>query len=186
MYARVKSALSLPACGIQSGRETKIFGICFHTDSTFRLQRHPHHTIGQDFDIRTPHPLSLFVGRNRFKSFSLLVETESMIVIGQYPDIIIWVYLHDIHTIVGQSYFIALASLVDFKIITIKLIYTVPSREPQNAIIILNHAHNGILRQSILRRIMSKNTIGLGIRIQCQKGQCQNQEQVFFHVTDTQ
>ena len=157
---------------IPLARQTACRRICTYPDCSSLVGQQPYDSSLQQFD--GPH-ITVGTGfrccRNTFKDFCPRIETEHLIVVCQQPDKSVLVFVHVVHTVVGQCNAVVRTCLISLERISVELVDAVPRGKPHIPLLILQDRHDGILRKPILGRVMGEQTIGMPAYRQCPQTQ---------------
>ena len=89
------------------------------------------------------------VVRDSLEPFKPRIETIDLVIVALYPDISVSVFFNIVQTVIAQSDAVARMGFIVVKCISIKFVETVPGSEPHHSFVILQDAHDGILRESV-------------------------------------
>ena len=93
------------------------------------------------------------------ESFRFRIKAMNAVVIGQQPEKTVTVFIHTVRPIIGQTDVISLSCLVSFESVPIKTVNTIPGGKPKIVFMVLKNAHDCILRQSVLSRVMGEKAM---------------------------
>ena len=91
----------------------------------------------------------IVVVRDSLEPFKPRIETINLVIVALYPDISVSIFFNIVQTVVAQSDAVARMGFIVVKCISVKFVETVPGSEPHHSFVILQNAHDGILRESV-------------------------------------